>query len=135
VGWVCLAAGLILTMTAAIASSDSIFAWINASACIVLAAASFALHLKASVSPQRADLQGDGSAGKRANVFLLLVLLSVSSPLIKTGIEVVGQDAASGQGQAAAGAAIQPVINKLYCPALAPGFYTCRHGRCWAEGR
>lgn len=74
------------------------------------------------------------AANPQANVFLVLILLSLSSPLIKTGIEAM-RPAAEGPGAAPASATVQPIINKITCPVLTPNPYACRGGRCPAEGR
>lgn len=117
-GSVCLVSGLLLAATAALAPASSTFFLIDASACIALAVAFYVVAMKAG-SPKPQPVLGRAKAGWGVNLVLTLVVLSASSPLIKTGIEA-----------AARGASATPIINKVTCPLSVAKDDRCRGGRC-----
>jgi hypothetical protein len=103
-GSVCLVSGLLLAAAAALAPASSTFFLIDASACIALAIAFYVVAVR--TEPTRPQLEvPKAKAGWGVNVVLALVVLSASTPLVKTGVET-----------AARGASATPIINKVTCP-------------------
>ncbi len=107
-GSVCLVSGLLLAAAAALAPTSSTFFLVDASACIALAVAFYVVAMKTE-APRPQPLARKAKAGMGVNVLLALVVLSASTPLIKTGIET-----------AARGASGTPIINKVTCPLSVP---------------
>jgi hypothetical protein len=103
-GSVCLVSGLLLAAAAALAPASSTFFLIDASACIALAIAFYVVAMKTE-PPRPQPVVRKARAGWGVNVVLGLVVLSASTPLIKTGVET-----------AARGASATPIINKVTCP-------------------
>jgi hypothetical protein len=123
-GSVCLVSGLLLAAAAALAPASSTFFLIDASACIALAIGFYVVAMKTeSPQPQPQPVVGNTKAGWGVNVLLTLVVLSASTPLIKTGIET-----------AARGASGIPIINKVTCPLSVAKDHACKGRRC-KEGR
>jgi hypothetical protein len=117
-GSVCLVSGLLLAAAAALAPASSTFFLIDASACIALGIAFYVVAMKTEPSrPQ--PVVGKAKAGWGVNVLLTLVVLSASSPLVKTGIET-----------AARGAASTPIINKVTCPLSVARDDKCKGRKC-----
>ena len=114
-GSVCLVSGLLLAVAGALAPASSTFFLVDASACIALAVAFYVVALKTE-APQPQPAVGQAKAGWGVNVLLALVVLSASSPLVKTGIET-----------AARGATGAPIINKVTCPLSVPDAKPRRH--------
>lgn len=117
-GSVCLVSGLLLAVAAALAPASSTFFLIDASACIALAVAFYVVAMKTK-SPRPQPVVGKAKAGWGVNVLLTLVVLSASTPLIKTGIET-----------AARGASATPIINKVTCPLSVAKDNDCKGGKC-----
>ena len=107
-GSVCLASGLLLAAAAALAPASSTFFLIDASACIALAVAFYVVAMKTESSRPQPVIRR-ARAGWGVNVLLTLVVLSASTPLVKTGVET-----------AARGASPTPIINKVTCPLSTP---------------
>lgn len=121
-GAVCLASGLLLAMAGALTAANSTFFLVDASACIALAVAFFVKSLK--TNAPRPQLTGRGARGGwGVNALLVLVVLSASSPLVKTGLETAAR------GSVATPSA-PPIINKVTCPLTVPDGGGCRHGEC-----
>lgn len=100
----CLVSGLLLAAAAALAPASSTFFLIDASACIALAIAFYVVAMR--IGPPRPQpVVRKARAGWGVNVVLGLVVLSASTPLIKTGVET-----------AARGASATPIINRVTCP-------------------
>jgi hypothetical protein len=117
-GSVCLVSGLLLAAAAALAPASSTFFLIDASACIALAFAFFIVAIR--TEPHRPlPAVRKAKAGWGVNVLLTLVVLSASTPLIKTGIET-----------AARGASGTPIINKVTCPLSVTKDRGCEGGGC-----
>ena len=121
-GVVCLACGLLLAIAAAFSAANSTFFLIDASACIGLAVLFFVVALRTH-APQPQLPGGNARSGWGVNVLLIMVVLSASSPLIKTGLETAAR------GSVAAPPAA-PIINKVTCPLTVPSGDDCKHGRC-----
>jgi hypothetical protein len=117
-GSVCLVSGLLLAATAALAPASSTFFLIDASACIALAVAFYVVAMKTE-SPRPQPVVRKARAGWGVNVLLTLVVLSASTPLIKTGVET-----------AARGASPTPIINKVTCPLSVAKDHECKGGKC-----
>jgi hypothetical protein len=117
-GSVCLVSGLLLAATAALAPASATFFLIDASACIALAVTFYVVALKTE-SPQSQLVVRKTKSGWGVNVLLTLVLLSASTPLLKTGIET-----------AARGASNTPIINKVTCPLSVAKDKACKRGKC-----
>lgn len=110
--------GLLLAAAAALAPASSTFFLIDASACIALAVAFYVVAMK--TEPLRSvPVAGNAKAGVGVNVLLALVVLSASTPLIKTGVET-----------AARGASPTPIINKVTCPLSVAKGNECKGGKC-----
>lgn len=117
-GSVCLVSGLLLAAAAALAPASSTFFLIDASACIALAVAFYVVAMKTeSPRPQSGAPKAKGGLG--VNVLLALVVLSASTPLVKTGIET-----------AARGASATPIINKVTCPLSVAKDDDCKGDKC-----
>ncbi len=114
-GSVCLVSGLLLATAAALAPASSTFFLIDASACIALAVTFYVVALKTEGPQPQATIRRP-KAGWGINVVLALVVLSASTPLVKTGIET-----------AARGATGAPIINKVTCPLSMPDAKPRRH--------
>jgi hypothetical protein len=125
-GAVCLASGLLLVVAAAVAATNSTFFLIDASACIGLAVVFFIKALRAN-APRPQLASGSARSNWGVNVLLIMVLLSASSPLVKTGLET----AARGSVVAPP---VPPIINKVTCPLTVPNVHDCKYGKC-AGGR
>jgi hypothetical protein len=114
-GSVCLVSGLLLAAAAALAPASSTFFLIDASACIALAIAFYVVALKTE-SDRPQPVVRRAKAGWGVNALLAMVVLSASTPLVKTGIET-----------AARGASPTPIINKVTCPLSVPGAKQRQH--------
>lgn len=114
----CLVSGLLLAVAAALAPASSTFFLIDASACIALAVAFFVVAIRTEPARPLPAVR-KAKAGWGVNVLLTLVVLSASTPLIKTGIET-----------AARGASATPIINKVTCPLSVTKDRSCEGGNC-----
>jgi hypothetical protein len=126
-GAVCLASGLLLAVAGALAATNSTFFLIDASACIGLAVVFFVKAVRDGEERPQPPLRPSRS-NWGVNAFLLLVLLSASSPLVKTGLETAARGSIGAPPP-------PPIINKVTCPLTVPEGDGCRHGRCAGEGR
>lgn len=117
-GSVCLVSGLLLAAAAALAPASSTFFLIDASACIALAVGFYVVAMKTE-SPQSQLVVRKAKAGWGVNAVLILVVLSASTPLVKTGIET-----------AARGASATPIINKVTCPLSVQKDHACKGANC-----
>lgn len=117
-GSVCLISGLLLAAAGALAPANSTFFLIDASACIALAVAFYVVAMKTEPSRSQPVVR-KAKAGWGVNVLLTLVVLSASTPLIKTGVET-----------AARGASPTPIINKVTCPLSVAKDNACKGGKC-----
>ena len=126
-GAVCLASGLVLALAAALAPANSTFFLVDASACIALAVVFFVVALRTH-APLPPAASRNPRTGWGVNVLLVMVVLSASSPLIKTGLETAAR------GSSATPPA-PPIINKVSCPLTVPKGDACRHGDCAGERR
>lgn len=122
-GSVCLVSGLLLAAAAALAPASSTFFLIDASACIALAVAFYVVAVKTE-SPRPQPVVRKAKGGMGVNVLLALVVLSASTPLIKTGVET-----------AARGASPTPIINKVTCPLSVAKDDECKGSGCRKDRR
>jgi len=118
-----LVSGLLLAAAAAVAPASSTFFLIDASACIALAVGFYVVAMKTE-SPRPQPVVRKARAGWGVNVVLALVVISASTPLVKTGIET-----------AARGASSTPIINKVTCPLSVAKDNECKGGKCKAGHR
>lgn len=114
--------GLLLAAAAALAPASSTFFLIDASACIALAVAFYVVAMKTEL-PRPQSIARKAKAGWGVNVVLALVVVSASTPLVKTGIET-----------AARGASGTPIINKVTCPLSVAKDDDCKGSQC-KQGR
>jgi hypothetical protein len=124
-GAVCLASGLLLAAAAAFTTANSTFFLIDASACIGLAVVFFVKALK-SGAPRLEEARASTRSSWGVNVLLVMVLLSASSPLVKTGLETAAQGSVATPPP-------PPIINKVTCPLTVPNGGACKGGRCAGE--
>jgi hypothetical protein len=117
-GSVCLVSGLLLAAAAVLAPASSTFFLIDASACIALAVVFYVVAMRTE-SARSQPVNREAKGGLGVNVLLALVVLSASTPLVKTGIET-----------AARGASGTPIINKVTCPLSVAKDRDCKDGRC-----
>jgi hypothetical protein len=115
---VCLVSGLLLAAAAALAPASSTFFLIDASACIALGIAFYVVAMRTEPA-QPQPVVHKARAGWGVNVLLALVVLSASTPLVKTGIET-----------AARGASATPIINKVTCPLSVAKDDDCKGDEC-----
>ncbi len=126
-GVVCLVCGLLLATAAAFSAANSTFFLIDASACIALALAFFVVALRANAPQPQLPNRG-ARTGWGVNLLLVMVVLSASSPLVKTGLETAAQGSV-------ATPPVPPIINKVTCPLTVPNGKTCKHGECAGRHR
>jgi hypothetical protein len=117
-GSVCLLSGLLLAVAGALAPASSTFFLIDASACMALAVAFYVVAIKTEAAEAQPVVHKE-KAGRGVNALLALVVLSASTPLIKTGVET-----------AARGASPTPIINKVTCPLSVAKDEDCKGAKC-----